>query len=68
MSLLSATAEEDLGMNFFSDEGLDQAKSVLDEYNNQSCIPSLYERWDTLLQGGFHKGELCVILAPTRSW
>lgn len=65
LSLLSPISDEDLGMNFFSDEGLDAAKHLLNEYNSMACIKTLYERWDTMLQGGLRKGELCVLLAPT---
>lgn len=62
---LNAVSSEDLGMNLFSKEGLERAEELLTEYNSISCIPSTYERWDQMLQGGFRKGELAVLIAPT---
>lgn len=59
------TEDEDLGLNFFSDEGILKAKALLEAYNNEDCISTGYPIWDKQLQGGFRKGELCVIVATT---
>lgn len=57
--------DENLGLNFFSDTGILQAQNLLEDYNSEDCLPSGFKIWDEQLQGGFRKGELCVLLAPT---
>lgn len=56
--------DEDLGHNVFSFDGGNRMKRLLDNYNNASCIPTLFPTLDVCLQGGIRLGELVVFLAP----
>ena len=57
--------DEDLGHNFFSEDGIARAKKLLDDYNNMACLPTGFRVLDYCLQGGLRRGELAVILAST---
>lgn len=65
LSYVTGSKDEDLGLNFFSRQGLEEAKKLLEAYSSEDCFSSGFTIWDRQLQGGFRKGELCVILAPT---
>ena len=56
---------DDLGTNLFSEEGIEEARQLLEDYHNASCLPTGFPLLDEQLQGGLRKGELCVILAQT---
>lgn len=60
-----ATEDDDLGLNFMSDEGIEYAKGKLHDYNTVSCIETGFPVLDIQLQGGLRKGELAVIMAAT---
>lgn len=57
--------DEDLGHNVFSFDGGRRMRDLLHDYNNMSCIPTLYPLLDYCLMGGIRRGELMVILAST---
>lgn len=56
--------KDDLGCDLFSTSGIKETISQIEAYHKELCIPSTFTLLDEKLEGGFRKGEICLILAP----